>query len=66
MLDEGEKPHFIFAVLNARAEPLMESGHVKNTVMFQAGIIDDTAKANELWGHLTGMSGGAKKRKKEG
>ena len=49
-LDEGEKPHFIFAVLNARAEPLMESDHVKNTVMFEADIIDDTARANELWG----------------
>ena len=37
-------------MLNARAEPLRESDHVKNTIMFEAGIIDDIAKANELWG----------------
>ena len=49
-LDEGEKPHFIFSVLNARAEPLKESDHIKNTVMYEANVIDDSAKANELWG----------------
>ena len=49
-LDEGEKPHFIFAVLNARAEPLKQSDHIKNTVMYEADVIDDASKANELWG----------------
>ncbi len=49
-LDEGEKPHFIFAVLNTRAEPLKESDHIKNTVMFEADVIDDAQKASELWG----------------
>ena len=49
-LDEGEKPHFIFSVLNARAEPLKESDHIKNTVMYEANVVDDAAKATELWG----------------
>ena len=49
-LDEGERPHFIFSVLNARAEPLKESDHIKNTVMYEANVIDDAAKATELWG----------------
>ena len=49
-LDEGEKPHFIFSVLNARAEPLKESDHIKNTVMYEANVVDDAAKATDLWG----------------
>ncbi len=49
-LDEGEKPHFIFSVLNARAEPLKESDHIKNTVMYEANVVDDAMKATELWG----------------
>ncbi len=49
-LDQGERPHFIFSVLNARAEPLKESDHVKNTVMYEANVIDDAARATELWG----------------
>ena len=49
-LDQGEKPHFIFSVLNARAEPLKESDHIKNTVMYEADVVDDAAKARELWG----------------
>ncbi len=49
-LDEGEKPHFIFSVLNARAEPLKESDHIKNTVMYEANVVDDADKATELWG----------------
>ena len=49
-LDEGEKPHFIFSVLNARAEPLKESDHIKNTVMYEANVVDDEMKATELWG----------------
>ena len=49
-LDEDEKPHFIFSVLNARAEPLKESDHIKNTVMYEANVVDDAAKATDLWG----------------
>ena len=49
-LDVGERPHFIFSVLNARAAPLKESDHIKNTVMYEANVVDDAAKANELWG----------------
>ncbi len=49
-LDEAEKPHFIFGVLNTRAEPLKQSDHVKNTVMYEANVVDDAQKANELWG----------------
>ena len=49
-LDEDDKPHFIFTVLNARSEPLKESDHIKNTLMYEANVIDDSNKANELWG----------------
>lgn len=49
-LDKGERPHVIFSVLNARAEPLRESDHIKNTVMYKANVIDDSSKATELWG----------------
>ena len=49
-LDVGERPHFIFSVLNARAEPLKESDHIKNTVMYEADVVDDADKATELWG----------------
>ena len=49
-LDEGEPPHFIFSVLNARAEPLKQSDHIKNTVMYRANVIDDAKRAAELWG----------------
>ena len=58
-LDEGERPHFIFSVLNARAEPLKESDHIKNTVMYQANVIDDAARPRNCGDSLTGMSGGA-------
>ena len=49
-LDEGEKPHFIFSVLNERAAPLRQSDHIKNTVMYEADVVDDAAKASKLWG----------------
>ena len=49
-LDEGEKPHFIFSVLNARAAPLRQSDHIKNTVMYEANVIDDLDRAREIWG----------------
>ena len=49
-LDEEEKPHIIFETLNARGEPLKESDLVKNTVMYEADVIDDPDKARQLWG----------------
>ena len=49
-LDPDEKPHFIFAVLNARAELLKESDHIKNDIMFRANVIDDENAAREIWG----------------
>lgn len=49
-LGDNDKPHFIFSVLNARAEPLKQSDHVKNTVMYRADVIDDADRASELWG----------------
>ena len=49
-LDDGEKPHRIFAILNTRGEPLKQSDHVKNTVMYEADVVDDRSKAGELWG----------------
>lgn len=49
-LDRDEKPHIIFETLNARGEPLMQSDLIKNTVMYEAGVIDDAQKAKSLWG----------------
>lgn len=49
-LDAEEKPHIIFETLNARAERLKESDLIKNTVMYEADVIDDVQKARELWG----------------
>ena len=49
-LDEDEQPHVIFETLNARGEPLRQSDLVKNTVMYEAGVVDDAVKARELWG----------------
>ena len=49
-LDSDEKPHFIFAVLNARAEPLKASDHIKNEIMYRADVIDDERAAERIWG----------------
>ena len=49
-LDEDEKPHIIFETLNARNEPLKQSDLIKNTVMYEANVIDDDQKARDLWG----------------
>ena len=49
-LDQNEKPHIIFETLNARGEPLKQSDLIKNTVMYEADVIDDPEKAKELWG----------------
>ena len=49
-LDAGEKPHFIFEILNSRGERLKEADYIKNTVMYEADVIDDGEKASALWG----------------
>ena len=49
-LDLDEKPHIIFETLNARGEPLTQSDLVKNTVMYEADVIDDADAARGLWG----------------
>ena len=49
-LDEDEKPHRIFEVLNTRGEPLKQSDLVKNTVLYEANVVEDADRARELWG----------------
>ncbi len=51
-LDASEKPHFVFSVLNARAERLLESDLIKNEIMFRADVVDDEQKARNLWGYF--------------
>lgn len=53
-LDSKEKPHFIFEVLNTRGESLKQADHIKNTIMYEAGVVDDERKATELWGMFEG------------
>ena len=49
-LNKEEKPHLIFETLNARGEPLRQSDLIKNTVMYEAGVVDDARAADRLWG----------------
>ena len=49
-LDEDERPHIIFETLNARGEPLKQSDLVKNTVMYEADVVDEAHEAERLWG----------------
>ena len=49
-LEEDEEPHIIFETLNARGEALTQSDLVKNTVMYQAGVVDEADEAQRLWG----------------
>ena len=49
-LDEEEEPHIIFETLNARGEVLRQSDLIKNTVMYEAKVVDDARKAQQLWG----------------
>ena len=49
-LDEEEEPHIIFETLNARGEVLRQSDLVKNTVMYEAKVVDDAREAQQLWG----------------
>lgn len=54
-LDADEKPHIIFETLNARGEPLKQSDLVKNTVMYEANVIDDATAARRLWSMFDDM-----------
>lgn len=49
-LDDDEEPHIIFETLNARGETLRQSDLVKNTVMYEAKVIDEADAAQRLWG----------------
>jgi hypothetical protein len=49
-LDEDEQPHIIFETLNARGEPLKQSDLIKNIVMYEAKVVDDSTEASLLWG----------------
>ncbi len=49
-LDKGDQPHFTFEILNSRGEPLKQADYIKNTVMYEADLIDDETKARTLWG----------------
>ena len=50
ILDTGEKPHFIFEILNTRGESLKQGDLIKNTLMYEADVVDDAQKARQLWG----------------
>jgi len=49
-LEDDEEPHIIFETLNARGEILKQSDLVKNTVMYEAGVVDEAEAAQRLWG----------------
>ena len=49
-LDDDEEPHIIFETLNARGETLRQSDLVKNTIMYEAGVVDEANAAQRLWG----------------
>ena len=50
ILDTGEKPHFIYAILNSRGEPLTQADLIKATIMYEADVVDDEKKAKQLFG----------------
>ncbi len=49
-LDEDEEPHMVFETLNDRGERLKPSDLVKSRIMYEANVIDDAQKAEDLWG----------------
>ena len=49
-IDVNEKPHFIFEILNTRGQTLLQSDLIKNTVMYEADVVDDAQRATDLWG----------------
>ena len=49
-MEVDEEPHIIFETLNARGEVLTQSDLVKNTVMYEARVVDEADAAERLWG----------------
>lgn len=49
MLDPAEQPNVVFETLNGRAAKLKESELVKNTIMYEGGVVEDETRAEVLW-----------------
>ena len=48
-LEASEQPNRVFETLNARAAPLKQFELVKNTVMYEGGVVEDEERAGVLW-----------------
>lgn len=48
-LEASEQPNRVFETLNARAAPLKQFELVKNTVMYEGGVVEDPDRAGLLW-----------------
>ena len=57
----AKNPTSVFEILNTRGEPLKESDHIKNTVMYEADVIDDNRKSTAAAGECSKMTGGVAK-----
>ena len=49
-LDHRDQPHFIFEILNSRGETLEQADFIKNTVMYEADLVDDEQESHLPWG----------------
>ena len=52
LLDESEKPHDIFEVLNGRARALRQSDLVRNIVMYEAQVAHKLEFVREVWSYF--------------
>ena len=52
LLDESEKPHDIFEVLNGRARALRQSDLVRNLVMYEAQEAHELEFVREVWSYF--------------
>lgn len=48
-LEASEQPNRVFETLNARAAPLKQFELVRNTVMYEGGVVEDEKRAGMLW-----------------
>lgn len=48
-IDVEEQPHIIFETLNSRGVPLLQSDLIRNIVMWEARVVDDSERAQVLW-----------------
>ena len=48
-LDANEQPNKVFETINARGEHLRQSELIKNTVMYEAGVVEDEERAKGYW-----------------